>query len=293
MNSDAITGSIGAELLLVEESLNKAGTPRPRRHAELIVQTALELDRTAIYLNARKILSTENRSKINELLKRRLEGEPIQYIAGWAPFFGRKFHVYEGVFIPRFDTELLIERFLGHYNQLPDTNEITRVLDLCCGSGAIGLTIAAEAPRAQVTLVDISTAALECTSINAKSIGVQDSTQLVNWDTLTDPPENWTHQFDFIVANPPYIHVEEVEQLHPDVQREPHAALTDGGDGLKFYRHWVKILPQLLVPGGRFITEIGFNEGEDVSRIMSESFDAVKVFEDLNDLPRVVEGKLS
>jgi len=292
LNSEPIIGSIGAKLLLVEESLKVAGTLRPRRHAELIIQTALELDRTTLYINARKSLRTEKRIIINELLKRRLEGEPIQYIAGWAPFFDRKFQVYDGVFIPRFDTELLIERFLEYFNQIPNSVDTIRVLDLCCGSGAIGLTIAAEASRTQVTLVDISSAALECTSINAKLIGVQDSTQIVNWDTLTDPPQAWTQHFDCIVANPPYIPLLEIDQLHPDVQREPHAALTDGGDGLKFYQHWIRILPKLLVPGGRFLTEIGFNEGDDVSQILSNSFDAVKVYKDLNDLPRVVEGIL-
>ena len=112
----------------------------------------------------------------------------------------------------------------------------------------------------------------------------------MNWDALAAPHRDWTQQFDCIVANPPYIPIDEIVQLHPDVQREPHLALTDGKDGLTFYRHWSKILPELLVPGGWFITEVGDGAATEVSRIMSENLDSIKIYEDLNNTPRVVEG---
>ncbi len=283
--------TIGAELIRVEKSLEEANILSPRRHAELILQSAINLDRTSLYLNARNAISDEKKTEINKLLKRRLEGEPIQYITGWAPFYGRKLEIYDGVFIPRFDTELLIERFLVYYNSLPESVEIVNVLDLCCGSGAIGLTIAAEAPKANVTLIDISRDALECTQSNAKSFGVEAQTKVLKWDALKEPPEDWTNHFNCIVANPPYIPVSDMQKLHPDVQQEPHTALTDGGDGLKFYRHWIKILPVLLIAEGYFLTEIGDNASEDVSRIIAERFDAVEVYKDLSGLVRVVEGR--
>ncbi len=284
-------GSIGAGLAAVEEELKQNGVIRPRRHAELLFETALGIDRVALYLRAAEELSLEAADVVNRLKSERLQGKPIQYITGWAPFWGREFKITEGVFIPRFDTELLIDLFQKRFPLRSHFDYPLQVLDLCCGCGVLGLTIAAEYPCSFVTLVDNSPAAVRICLENVRRLGIQERVAVELRDAL-DLPLDWNNRFQAVLANPPYIPVEEVQWLNLDVQREPHAALTDGGDGLSFYRYWSRNLPEILQPGGWFAIEIGDGAAESVQAIFEKAQFTVQVFNDINGLPRAVAGEM-
>ena len=284
--------TIGEVLIDGEERLRQCGSPRPRRHAELLLESALRVDRTELYLRARERLTRSKYQQYTSLLTRRESGEPVQHVVGWAPFYGRRFLVGRGLFIPRFDTELLVERVLASIDrQAPSRNPI-EILDICCGCGVIGLSIAAERSSTRVTLVDVSQESLEYSARNALALMVNDRVDIVEWDALDDLPEEWSERFRYVVANPPYIPVGDIADLHPDVQREPHSALTDGGDGLAFYRRWADTIPQILQPNGRIFIEIGDKMADDVVRILGKSLEKIEVLKDMNGLDRVVEGVL-
>ncbi len=286
-------GSVGAALYEGELRLGYADIIRPRRHAELLLETVLGLDRTELYLHSSEQIDVLKMERFRSLLLRREAGEPVQYIVGWAPFFGRKFAVGQGVFIPRFETETLIECFISRFTRDLPTNPPQRmeILDVCCGCGVIGLTIAAEIPHVKVTLTDGSETALMFCRRNAENLDVGDRIEIIEWDALEDPPAEWRGKFHFILANPPYIPADEVGGLPKDVRDgEPREALTDKGDGLGFYRRWTESLPGILMPGGRILLEIDQSAAEKVSEIMSHSFTDLAIHRDLDGNDRVLTG---
>ena len=290
---DFIPGSVGAALYEGELRLGYADIIRPRRHAELLLETVLGVDRTELYLRSGEQIEAVQLEKFRSLLLRREKGEPVQYIVGWAPFFGRKFGVGQGVFIPRFETETLIECFISRLTRDLTTEYPVEILDVCCGCGVIGLTIAAEIPHVRVTLTDESKTALEYSRCNAKTMGIEDRVRIIEWDALEEPPAEWRGKFRFIIANPPYIPADQVGGLPKDVRDgEPHDALTDNGDGLAFYRRWTESLPGILLPGGALLLEIDQSSAEKVSEIMSHSFTDLAIHKDLDGNDRVLTATM-
>ncbi len=286
-----VPGSIGAALIEGEQRLHYADVIRPRRHTELLLEEVLNADRTELYLRACDQMSRSQSDRFQSLLLRREAYEPVQYIVGWAPFYGRRFHISEGVFIPRFETEILIERFMEALAEDRPTEHSVEVLDICCGSGVIGLTVAAEVRRARVTMVDLSEAAVECSRRNARELKVENSVNIIKMDALEYPPLEWYGRFRYILANPPYIPTGELDDLPRDVREgEPREALTDDNDGLTFYRRWTRTLPPIITPGGRLIVECGDHAAESVSDIMSEAFKDITTTLDLDGMERVVDG---
>lgn len=295
--TSTLPDTIGAALLEGELRLKCCPVLKPRRHAELLLEKALGLSRTELYLRAQEKLPATTAAEYQRLLKRREAGEPVQYIVGWTPFYGYKFLIGEGVFIPRFDTEALVQRALEITSgrrcspALEFWNFGTlELLDLCCGCGAIGLTIAVELSNARVTLADISETALEYTTRNALMLLVNNRVETVRWDALTKPPAEWTDRFDLIVANPPYIPLKDLPSLHPDVQREPRETLTDGGDGLTFYHRLAQTLTAVMKPGAHLLVELGDGAAGRVREIIATSFSNLTVHCDLNGIERVLEG---
>ena len=286
------TGTIAAALLEGEKRLERSGTLRPRRHAELLLESVLGMDRIELYLQAGEPLSPDEYHNFERLLQRRESGEPVQFITCWTPFYGRRFLVGSGIFIPRFDSELLLERLLTRYEEDAPFDGPVEVLDLCCGCGVIGLTVAVELPDVRVTLSDISPVAVEYCARNALALLVNNRVDIERMDALADPPTEWLDRFRYVVANPPYIPVADIPKLHRDVRREPHEALTDGGDGLSFYRRWVQTLPKIIQPGGRIFVEVGDGAAEHVQQILSQAFPEPVAFPDLAGIKRVVEARL-
>ena len=213
----------------------------------------------------------------------RAGGYPLQYILGVWEFMGLPFAVGEGVLIPRPDTEVLCEAALAFLAKRPHAD----VLDLCAGSGAIGLTIGRMCPGVRVTAVEKSPEALVFLRRNAAALCP--SVTIREIDVLR-PPEGFP-PCDLIVANPPYIPSNEIASLQREVTHEPGIALNGGDDGLLFYRAICDLWLPLLKPGGALMAEIGSEQGPAVRAIFETSgLEGVTVRRDLAGLDRVVRG---
>lgn len=217
---------------------------------------------------------------------RLLAGEPLAYVIGEWEFYGLPIYVTPDVLIPRDDTcavaELAIHQGL-FLNQNP------RILDLCCGSGCIGLAIASRVKDAKVTLADLSKEALVIARKNIQRNLLGGRVSCVQVDALAAPPA-FLGKFDMIVSNPPYITEAEMEQLPKSVRDyEPHMALFGGTDGLDFYRGITEHYASALKPGGFLCFEFGMGQGDSVCRILSDNgFTVLERIKDFNDRERAV-----
>ena len=222
------------------------------------------------------------------LCDRCLYGEPLAYILGEWDFYGLTFQVDKSVLIPRADTERLCELVIGRARDKVSP----RILDLCCGSGCIGIAAAHEVEDARVTAVDFSDGALRVTRENARRLGVQARFVALKADVLEDPPGGMG-EYDILVSNPPYVTRQEMQELDRSVSEfEPHEALYGGPDGLDFYRAICAKWSSLLVPGGMALFECGWQQAADVAAIMEEThYTGVGITEDLSGVPRIVFGK--
>lgn len=215
-------------------------------------------------------------------IARREAGEPVAYLLGEREFYGRVFRVSPAVLIPRPDTELLVEQSLLH---LPEG--APRVLDLGTGSGAIAITIALEAPHAQVSAVDVSAAALSVARENAERLGAQ-----VRW--LEGP---WCapvqgEVFDLIASNPPYVAAEDPHLAQGDVRFEPPGALASGPDGLSDIRIITTEAWACLKPGAWLLFEHGYDQGDAVRALMlAAGYIDCATLKDLGDNERVTLGR--
>lgn len=223
-----------------------------------------------------------------ELLQRRLSGEPLAYIAGKWEFYGLEMIVTPSVLIPRMDTEPLVFTAL---DILKDVNE-PRILDLCCGSGCIGLAIAHQLPDAHVTLADISRPALAVAKRNIKRLKLMNRVTAVGLDARKQGP-SFVGALDALVCNPPYVTSEEMTRLEPSVKEyEPALALDGGKDGLDFYRAVAANYSHLLVPGGSLCFEFGLGQHMAVSMILQEyGYTDIVLRKDLRGVVRAARGK--
>lgn len=223
----------------------------------------------AEYLACRELYASEEVvNGVESGLNRLMAGEPIAYIMGQWEFYGLPLHVSKDVLIPRDDTcavaELAIKQGL-FLNQDP------RVLDICCGSGCIGLAIASRVKDAKVTLADLSREALAVAKENTALNKLSGRVRCVQADALKEPSA-FLGKFDMIVSNPPYITAADMEELPPSVKNyEPHMALYGGEDGLDFYRSIAKNYRAALKPGGFMAFEFGEGQGDDVCSILEEN----------------------
>lgn len=223
---------------------------------------------------------------VDSLLKRLLEGEPLAYVLGEWEFYGLPLKITPDVLIPRDDTcavaSLAINRGL-FLSQDP------RILDLCCGSGCIGLAVASRVKDARVTLADLSQKALSVAKENVTRNRLSGRVRCVQVDAMSQPPA-FLGKFDLIVSNPPYIPVGEMEDLpHSVKDYEPHMALEAGQDGLDFYRAIAKNFTAVLKPGGFLCFEFGEGQGDDVCRILTENgYSILERSRDYNDRERAV-----
>ena len=201
-------------------------------------------------------------------LQRLLKGEPIAYILGQWEFYGLPLHVSPHVLIPRDDTCAVAELAIG---QALFLNQDPRILDICCGSGCIGLAIASRVKDAKVTLADLSREALAVAKENTALNKLSGRVRCVQADAM-QAPAAFLGKFDLIVSNPPYVTGEEMKTLPPSVaDYEPHMALYGGEDGLDFYRSISDLYRAALKPGGYLCYEFGEGQGDDVCAILEEN----------------------
>lgn len=224
--------------------------------------------------------------ELDILVQRILQEEPLAYVLGEWSFYGMNLHVNPSVLIPRDDTcavtALAIKKAL-FLEQSP------RILDLCTGSGCIGLAIASRVKDARVTLADISKDALSVARKNAMRLKLSGRVSCYQADAL-QPAPGFLGKFDMIVANPPYITSAEMEQLPKSVRDyEPHLALHGGDDGLLFYRQIIKNYCDALKPGGFLCFEFGMDQGDDVCSLLeANGFTVVERVNDFNGIERAV-----
>ena len=239
-----------------------------------------------ILANRELYASEEICRAMEEGVKRLADGEPLAYVLGEWDFYGLTLHVTPDVLIPRDDTVAVASMAIQKALFL---QQDPRILDLCCGSGCIGLAIASRVKDARVTLADLSKDALAVAKKNMLRHKFSGRVSCVQADALKPAPA-FLGKFDMIVSNPPYITAEEMKGLDASVlDHEPHLALYGGEDGLDFYRSIAKNYASALKPGGYLAFEIGDTQGDDVCRILAENgYTILERTRDYNDRERAV-----
>lgn len=273
---------IGEACRAAAAQLRAAGVPDPAWDSGQLMSRVTGLAPLMARLSERE-LTAEEAAAFDALVQRRLQREPLQYILGTQDFCGRSFEVDGRVLIPRPETELLAERAV---RALQDFGPGAHALDLCCGSGCLGITLALEAPSAQVDMADLSEDALAVTRKNAERLGAQVSLLQGNlWDAVD------VRQYQLIVSNPPYIPDEDCLALQAEVMREPPMALKGGMDGLDFYRRIAAGLRKHLLPGGVLLLEVGFDQAERVAELLRAAGCETACHEDYQHILRMVEAR--
>ena len=249
---------------------------------------ALYSGNTQEYILANRELyaGEETCEKVEKAIKRLLNNEPLAYVLGEWEFYGLPLYVNENVLIPRDDTVAVAQLAINQAIFLPGN---PRVLDLCTGSGCIGLAIASRIKDARVTLADISKDALEVAKKNIARHKMTGRVSCMQVDALRPAPA-FLGKFDMIVSNPPYITKAEMPQLQDSVKLfEPHLALCGGEDGLDFYRAIVENFSTALKPGGFLCFEFGEEQGDDICHILEENgYTILERSRDYNDTERAV-----
>lgn len=282
-----------------EKQLAEAGVLDAARDSKTLYCHLMGIPESRMILEYQNTLQDALCEGYFQLIDRRASGEPLQYITGSQDFMGCRIKVDERVLIPRLDTEVLVEDAISLINEGRLRGEIKgkpgenwEVLDLCCGSGAIGIAIQRFCSKAKVTCLDISKEALELAKENAELNGVGRKIKFLQGDMLGPLKGRFhTSVYDMIISNPPYIKSEEIEGLQVEVKdHEPRLALDGGQDGLDFYRIIASGASKHLRNGGCLMMEIGFDQGEEVTKLLSQEgvFDEIKVFKDLAGLDRIV-----
>ncbi len=252
--------------------------------AEQLVMKVIGTDRTGLVLGSRNEIGADAVERTAELVKRRASGEPLQYILGECGFMSLDFYTDRGALIPRPDTETLVEAALDRIRDRKN------VLDLCSGSGCVGISMAYGNKNINVTLADISDRAIALSGRNIVRHGLSDRVKTMKTDILKDCPDS---KYDMIVSNPPYIETDVIPTLMTEVRDyEPRIALDGGADGLIFYRRIADIAPRLLTEDGIIVLEIGYNQGERVSALLARDFDGIEIIKDLCGNDRVAAAVL-
>jgi release factor glutamine methyltransferase len=265
---------------------------------ESILCKVLACDRSSLYLaHSRRALHVAESRRLEILLRRRLQGEPLQYLLGDVDFMGLKLRVRPGVLVPRPETEILVDEALKRFlcGSLPGTDGRLDILDVGTGSGNIAIAMAAFLPqgrRGRITAVDISDICLCVARANAKRCGVADRIRFVKSDLFSALKGE---RFDAIISNPPYVSLREYGRLAQDVRREPREALVASGNGLYFYRKIARAAAKFLKPGGMLFLEIGDTQDKEIAKIFGRrpGWSAVEFIEDLRGVRRIAVTTLT
>ncbi|AEB76947.1 peptide chain release factor N(5)-glutamine methyltransferase [Clostridium botulinum] len=280
---------IGEALSIAYNTLKDENIDTYMLDSQLLIQKVLKKDKLFIILNRDMEISSENQEEFFKLIKLRKDKMPVKYILGECEFMGLNFNVKKGVLIPRADTEILVEEVIKEIRE----NGYNNICDVCCGSGAIGISIAKYINKTRVDCYDISDIAIEVTKSNINKLELNDKVYVYKSDLL-DEAKKQNKMYDVIVSNPPYIKEDVIPTLMKDVKEyEPYIALCGGKDGLYFYNKITKDSVVFLNRGGLLAFEIGYDQGKDVEEILIQNgFSNIRVIKDLAGLDRVVVGRL-
>ena len=271
------------ELIRLTAAIFRTGDiPDPENDAALLLSSLTGIPALNLRLDTDTELQPDVLSAYRDLSEKRLRRFPLQYLLGNVTFCSRPFRVDQRVLIPRPETELLCQWALEILQDTPSP----RILDLCCGSGCIGLTLKAERPDASVTLSDLSADALDMAAENAARLSLEVT---LKQSDLFRSLENVS--YDLIVSNPPYIPSADCDSLQPEVRYEPRLALDGGADGCSLYRRIIDSSAAFLTRGGVLLMELGFSEAAPVSQLLSEhGFKEIQVRKDYAGIDRMIRA---
>lgn len=270
------------------EYLGRKDDEHPRRSAEWLLSSATGLSRVELYAYFDRPLSPDERERYRVLVAKRAEGMPLQYVTGEMPFRHLVIHVEPGVFIPRPETEVLVDAVLEHIKGM----ESPVVVDLCTGSGCVAASVASEHPGARVWAVDASAQAVDTARRNALHAGAGEGVQVVHGDLFDPLSPDLLGAVDFIVSNPPYVPSADLPDLPAEVLGfEPHLALDGGSDGLDVFRRIAADALAWLRPGGGIAIELDTSRVSDAAGMLGEGYEGVEVRKDLTGRNRLVYAR--
>lgn len=271
--------------------LKRAGVESAQLEAREIICFAADKNREQFYRDMPLYASWEMERRVEELVQRRLAGEPVAYIIGEWEFYGLSLDISRDVLIPRLDTELLAERGIL---KARESGEGARIMDLCAGSGCVGLAIAANAPESRVVLGELSEGALRVCKQNVRRNELNARVTCLSVNAL-EVPNSSLWDFDVIVCNPPYIPSGDIEGLDMSVKDyEPRMALDGGKDGLDYYHAIAAKWKSALRLGGSLIFEVGLGQASAVEDILVKNgYEDIKILPDTQNILRVVEGTVN
>ncbi|MBQ5696634.1 MAG: peptide chain release factor N(5)-glutamine methyltransferase [Clostridium sp.] len=281
--------TIGELLIDGNKILKEANIDTYILDTQLLLGKVLQKDKLYLITNKEEEIDKFKEKEFYRLINKRKDKMPIKYILKNAEFMGLDFYVEEGVLIPRGDTEILVEEVLKN---ITASNQYD-ICDLCCGSGAIGISIATLRENTKIDLIDYYDIPEKVTKKNINKHKLSSRVEFIKSDLLEEAIK-LEKKYDILVSNPPYIKEEVIETLMDDVKNyEPHTALSGGNDGLYFYRKIVEDSDKILKENGILAFEIGHDQGEEVSALMTQKgYKGVRVIKDLAGLDRVVLGQL-
>ena len=275
--------------LEIRRQLRAADSGDPTLESRELVAFACGKTKEELLRDSRLYVTPEVEARVRALVQRHLDGEPTAYLIGEWEFYGLPLDISRDVLIPRPDTEVRA----GLAIDFVKTQGACRVLDLCAGSGCIGLAVASQCPESRVVLGELSEGALRICRQNIRRNGLSGRVVPMQMDALAPPPAQ-LGEFRCLVSNPPYIPAGDIPGLDPSVRDyEPHMALDGGADGLDFYRNLAGEWKNALTVGGKIFLEVGIGQADDVLRLLrAQGFGDLEITKDLNGIPRVVHGTL-
>ena len=269
---------------LIEEATEALGTDTGRLDAEVLLASIMGKNRSHLHAWPEKILPQETREKFQQLVKRRVCGEPVAYLTGQREFWSLALAVNTDTLIPRPETETLVTLALG---KIP-ADRCLHIADLGTGSGAIALALATERPRCRIVATDVSAKALACAASNASQLGIENIRFMQgNWcQPLPHEP------FDVVLSNPPYIEAQDVHLEQGDVRFEPRSALAAGADGMDDLKQIVACAHPCLREGGWLMLEHGYNQATRVkNQLGTQGYREISSQRDDAGLDRVCMGR--
>lgn len=250
--------------------------------SRILMQYVLKIDRNKLIINKNDNVDINKENEYKEYIEEIIKGKPVQYITNNQEFMRLNFYVDENVLIPQPDTEILVEEVIKSI----DIKENIEILDMCTGSGCIGISLAKNIENTKVTLVDISKETIEIAKKNAIQNGVENKVTFIQSDMF----ENVKGKFDIIVSNPPYIKTDIIQTLDKQVQNEPHIALDGGEDGLDFYKILINEAHKYLKKDGKIFLEIGYDQKQEIESLAKQSkhYKKIETIKDLSQNDRVI-----
>jgi release factor glutamine methyltransferase len=281
--------TVGDALAWTVEYLTRKDVENPRRSAEWLLSAATSLSRIELYARFDRPLTAEERTAFRDGIERRAAGEPLQYVTGEMPFRHLVLRVLPGVFIPRPETEVLVDVVLEHLDRGGSADPV--VVDLCTGSCAIAASVAFERAGARVYATEIVPSTAEVARANAERAGVGERVDVLDGDLFAPLPHELRGRVDVVVSNPPYIPTADLADLPAEVAaHEPMIALDGGPDGLDVVRRIADEARTWLRPGGLLALETDTLRAKEAARVLSQWYEGTEVRHDLTGRDRIAMG---